>query len=278
VLIQTESYSESYNKLCIGFLKDIEIETTILSNAKLCQDLMLTNKVDLTIAAEGPISYAFRYKPSFKILAFGGSNPEIAMFSRISSGITNSCDLKNKKIAYLPGTVSFFYLARLLDECNILKSEVDLLPMQSTIMLPALKSKSIDAFVMWEPWGIQAKTALVQDYLEYRRNDLYEYKIIYLAHLNAIQNKLEQIKLFLDAIEKAHLFIKSSPNESIEIFADKFKMDKAFLKDNFKNYKFNFEQPETTIKQIKQNENYLHQYDPQFKHNENIDQYIMRLK
>lgn len=60
-------------------------------------------------------------------------------------------DLKGKKIATVLGTTAHFAMLRFLDLADISVDDLTVIPMQVTEMAEALKTKTIDAFVAWEP-------------------------------------------------------------------------------------------------------------------------------
>jgi len=53
------------------------------------------------------------------MLAEAQEIPETALFVRTDKGIRQESDIKGKIIGYLPGTVSYLYLVRLLDKLHL---------------------------------------------------------------------------------------------------------------------------------------------------------------
>lgn len=69
-----------------------------------------------------------------------------------SSSIHGPADLKGKKIAYLPGTVSQYYLMRLLDQARLTLDDVKTVTVTTGAVVPLLEKGSIDAAVTADPF------------------------------------------------------------------------------------------------------------------------------
>jgi aliphatic sulfonates family ABC transporter substrate-binding protein len=71
---------------------------------------------------------------------------------RPDSGIASLKDLKGKKIAYLRGTSAHLGLVTALGKAGLAPSEVQMVTMDITNMVPAFSAKDIDGAYAWEPW------------------------------------------------------------------------------------------------------------------------------
>ena len=115
-----------------GYFKDYGLNAKFekTTNAKICQDMLLANNADYMTGAEGPFTYLAASNPPIKILAMLQQNPETSVFARRDRGITKFEDLRGKRVAYLPGTVSYFFLGRVMKKYGISRSNLQLTSMQ----------------------------------------------------------------------------------------------------------------------------------------------------
>jgi aliphatic sulfonates family ABC transporter substrate-binding protein len=71
---------------------------------------------------------------------------------RPDSGIASLKDLKGKKIAYPRGTSAHLGLVTALGKAGLAPSDVQMVTMDITNMVPAFSAKDIDGAYAWEPW------------------------------------------------------------------------------------------------------------------------------
>jgi ABC-type nitrate/sulfonate/bicarbonate transport system substrate-binding protein len=152
---------------------DIKFETA--TNAKICQDMLLANKAEIMVGADGPFTVVAPNNPPFKMVAHLGTNPETAIFARKDRGITDFASLKGKKIGYLPGTVSYFFVGRILKKYQMTMNDVSLVSLQPPALSQALIGGSVDAISIWEPWGYNAKRVLGDNFIRIDGTKFYKY-------------------------------------------------------------------------------------------------------
>lgn len=71
--------------------------------------------------------------------------------SLVSRDIYRARDLKGKKVAYPYGSISHYYLLKLLKENGMSENDIRHEPMDTKDMLDAMENKKIDAFTTFEP-------------------------------------------------------------------------------------------------------------------------------
>jgi aliphatic sulfonates family ABC transporter substrate-binding protein len=71
---------------------------------------------------------------------------------RPESGITSLKDLRGKKIAYLRGSSAHIGLVTAAAKAGLAPSDVQMMTMDITNMVPAFSAKDIDGAYAWEPW------------------------------------------------------------------------------------------------------------------------------
>lgn len=194
-----------------------KFETT--TNAKICQDLLVARKADYMTGAEGPFTYLAASNPPLKILAMLQQNPETSVFARKDRGISSFSDLKGKRIAYLPGTVSYFFLGRIMKKYNISRTELKLSSMQPPAMPAALVGGAVDAFSMWEPWGTQAVMQMPDNVINLTEPELYRYESLLTGHTDAITKQPDVPDKIIKALIEAESFIQNHNDEAFAILS-----------------------------------------------------------
>ncbi len=242
---------------------DIKLETA--TNAKMCQDMLLANRVDYMIGAEGPLTYVAAYNPPIKILAMIQQNPETSVFARRDRGISKFEDLRGKRVAYLPGTVSYFFLGRVMKKYGIARSDLKLTAMQPPTMPAALVGGAIDAFSMWEPWGTQAYMQNPENIITLTGTDLYQYEAILLGREDAIKSNPEITTKLLRALIKAEHFIKDNDGEAFTILSKAIVFEPSAFKKLWKQYRHKVRVDSYPIKLLEENFALLKEDDTNFK-------------
>lgn len=214
-----------------GFFRSegLEIEFIRTSNAKPCQDALISGRADIMQGAEAAFVYLGASNPPIRILASLGSNGEQSIIGRKDRGIFKVGDLKGKKIGYLPGSTSFFYLFRNLEKNNLKLSDVSLVPLQPPSMPPALSGGAVDATVMWEPWSSLAEQSVKSGTSRLMDPDAYRYEPLFLATTEVLKQQPKKIEAVLRALLRAEEYIKTNKANSIEFLSKAFRMDHDLL-------------------------------------------------
>lgn len=204
-----------------GFLGEegLSIRFETATNFKICQDLILAGKADLSNGGDGPFTYIAGSQPPFKVLAVIDKNPEASIFVRADRGIHTVEDLKGRRVAWLPGTVSAFILSYMLSKHGLSLSDVQTVALQTPTMTQALIGGAVDAIVTWEPWGAQALAVLGERGLQIE-DPQSRFLVILVASDRLIAAEPETIRALLRALLKAESHIKNHPAQT-QLFLSK---------------------------------------------------------
>ena len=250
-----------------GYLKEenIVLDTKPVTNAKMANDLLLANNADMTAAADGPITWVAFTPNILRIVAETMEDGETGIFARKDHSINKESDLVGKQLGYLPGTVSFLYLAEVMEKYHLTLDQFKLSALQPPTMPQALVGGNIDAFVMWEPWGYNAMKQLGDKGIILRQPDLYHYLAVIIGRNDYIEKNPETVKGLLRALVKAEKFILSNKEKSIAIMAEAFKLDPGYLRDNWNLYKFHVQLTDGLVTKLNRNAEMITKYMPDFK-------------
>jgi ABC-type nitrate/sulfonate/bicarbonate transport system substrate-binding protein len=250
-----------------GYFRDEGVEVTFVptTNAKLCIDALLAGNADILAGSDGPSSYIGFSNHSLKLIAQISVNSETSLFARRDKGIQQESDIRGKKIGYLPGTVSYLYLARLLEKTGLSFADIKAVAMQPPAMPQALQGGVIDGFVMWEPWGDQAMKALGNDKVV-RLNDkaLYSYKGILMIRED-FSKQPDKVKAVLKALLRAESYVQAHSKESIAFLADIVKLDPTFLEKHWSDYELKIKFDHSLVPLMEENARLIIRDDENFK-------------
>ncbi|QOQ97831.1 ABC transporter substrate-binding protein [Helicobacter winghamensis] len=172
--------------------------------------------------------------------------------------------LKGLKIA-IPSRFSTHYLllANLLEQGGLSPKDVQLIDMAPTEMIFALRSNSIDGFIVAEPFCVQAETLGIADVFALSYEIINEHICCVLAFQNAVltQRGNEVARLLGDFLDTAD-FINKNPKEASELSL-KFLGQKSEVLENllaqekrvvYRNLKLQESDLEKTLQDIKKYE------------------------
>jgi NitT/TauT family transport system substrate-binding protein len=244
--------------------ENITLEPQTVTNGKMANDLLLANQADMAAGADGPFTWLSFGEHPLRIVAQMLQDKETGIFARKDSGINTEADLKGKRLGYLPGTVSFLYLAELIEQKGWTLDDFKLAPLQPPAMPQALMGKQIDAFSMWEPWGYNAIKQLGNNGVILRQPDLYHFVSMVVVRNDFIKANPAAVKGVLRALIKAEQFVAANPQKAIKIWAEAFKLDEAYLTANQNLYNFKVQLDDSLVKKMDRNAMLIKKYMPDY--------------
>jgi ABC-type nitrate/sulfonate/bicarbonate transport system substrate-binding protein len=230
---------------------NVTFETT--TNAKVCQDLMISGHADAMHGSEGAFTYILPFPNPLRPIAVALTIPEPALFARRTRGIETFTDLRGKRIGYLPGTISYLFLARILEKYKIDKAELKLIALQPQAMVEALVGGSIDALVTWEPWGANALIRLGADGIALSETALYSYRGLFYVHDILRKNHPKAVEALLRAEIRAEEFIRHNPDQAMTILARAISIDKKVFQDHWADYDIRIRIDHSTLEILREN-------------------------
>ncbi|MFD0589448.1 ABC transporter substrate-binding protein [Paenibacillus sp. GCM10027627] len=227
--------------LSIGTARDTQLSPLIIvaQEEGYFQEEGLDVKIELFAA--GPDIVAALGSKSIQLGASGDIPPIIAKDSGLPIGIIaqqadisgvqtlvvnqelikTPADLKGKRVAYVPGTVSEALFLRIVEKYGLDSKSIKPFKIGPTEILPAFKSGNIDAFVIWQPVALngvkQGGVALLtgkQSYVpgEEGPQQLISPYSILVGHSDFLKENPETTKAVLRALNKSVAFISANPD------------------------------------------------------------------
>ena len=136
------------------------------------------------------------------------------------------------------GSSGHLFLVAFLAYYQIRVSDVRIIDMEPPRFTQALKEGQVDAIASWEPHIHSASKALGDKAFLLPGKGIYRTDFYCIARKDFIRNRSQALKRFLRAIEKAEEFIRKNGKESMEILAQRLKIDRGMLHETWGNFEF----------------------------------------
>lgn len=224
-----------------GFFSDEGLDATVkeyTSGKKATQDLF-AGEVDISTVADMPVIFNSFKRDDFCIFAtFTCSYPFVKIIARRDKGIKTAADLKGKKVGANRGTSSHFFLGVFLIHNRLSVSDVEMIDIRTVDLPAALKNNKLDAISVWQPYAEKAKKMLQDNAVILPSSEIYRTTFNFAVMKRFAQEHPEILKKFLRALDRAAAFIKGNREESQEIIARSFKLDKETVRALWDDYIF----------------------------------------
>ncbi len=199
---------------------------------------LLFGESDIATAAEFVMVANRLSHPDLQILATIDVVKTMDLIANKNSGIQNINDLNNKKVGLKKNSQAEFFLGSLLIENGLTISDLDITNIDPPDMSPQLKSRKIDAVVVWEPYIYNIENDLGTGTVKLGGDLNREFYLSLFARQEIISNKTESLGRFLTALIKANDYLKKNPDVAKEIIRQEFDYSQAYLDYNWGNHNF----------------------------------------
>jgi len=149
---QTASYLYAHST---GALKaqGLEVEHLKFSAGPPIFAGLRSDSIDIAFFAETPASIVLSQGIPAKVMSmaadYGGA---MGLVVGKDAGIKSVPDLRGKRIAVVRGSAAHFTLGAILKQNGMAFSDVELMAVDVTNLIPAFLNRNVDAALYWEPW------------------------------------------------------------------------------------------------------------------------------
>lgn len=165
-----------------------------------------------------------------KIIGRTGYTPAgNALLVRPDSPFKTVSDLKGKKIAVPVGSSAHHYLILLLKQNNLTTNDVNIVNMQASDHQAALETNNVDAVATWEPWASVLENAGAGKIFADSSSGVKRYLGVLLIRNDFAKQYPTYAERLLKVNEKAVAFIKTHPDEALELIARESKLPVSAL-------------------------------------------------
>ena len=228
-----------------GFFRDEGIEATIrpIQTGKLTQDAVIAGQLDYGIVLDVNVAALGFRADEVVTLAVLMRKGDDGLVARRDRGINGPADLAGKTIGRLTGTTSHVYLDQLLEQAGVNPSGVTFRTMAPPAMQAALARGDIDAASLWEPFRLNAATALGRNALNIDGGALYNANVLLIRRRPAPAAASAQEVRVVRALARAAAFARANPAEAQAIVAPRLGLPVATTASIWRFYSFGVTAP-----------------------------------
>jgi len=215
-----------------GYFEKEGLDVTIreYDSGKASAGSMFKEEIDISTVADMSVVFNSFLRDDFCVIStFTSSYDFIKIIARKDRGIKTGADLKGKKVGVNIGTSSHFFLGVFLIHNRLSISEAEMINIGTLDLPAALKNDEVDAISVWEPYAQEARQLLQDNAIELPGSEIYRTTFNFAVLKSFAQDNQETVKRFLRAIDRACAFIKSNREESQQIIAANFNIDKEIV-------------------------------------------------
>jgi NitT/TauT family transport system substrate-binding protein len=220
-----------------GFFQEEGLDLTIkeFDSGRLSLLAMLKGDegIDISAAAPTPIMFSSFDRQDFSIFAtFAYAYEDIKVIANKDKGINTATDLKDKRIGTPMGTTGQFFTETFLIYNAVSPSDVELVDVAPSDLPSALNKGEVDAIVIWEPHGSNARELLGDKAIRLPSSDVYKTTFNFLVMKDFAKENPEVLERFLRAIDKATTFIKDHQRidqECHDIVAERLNLNREVM-------------------------------------------------
>ena len=227
-----------------GYFQEEGLDLTIkeFDSGRLSLLAMLRNEVDISTAAPTPIMFSSFERQDFSIFTtFVYGLTDIKVTARKDKGIITAADLKGKKIGTPAGTTGQFFVEVFLIHNELSLSDIEMIDIAPSDLPEALNSGQVDAIVIWEPHGYNARKLLGDNAIIIPSSDVYKVAFNFLAMNDFIEDNHEILKKFLRAVDKATEFIQDHEHGTQgchDIVSERLNLDREIMDIFWEDFSF----------------------------------------
>ena len=224
-----------------GFFLEEGLEADLLVRpyGKLALQSVLDRQADFATVAETPIMFSVLKGEKILVLAsIASSNMNEAVVARKEAGISVPGELKGKRIGYVPGTTSEFFMEALLTAHGLMRSDIEPVAINPDQMQEALMTGQIDAASTWNYSLTRIKQALGTGGIIFYDPQIHTGTFNVAARQDYVLENPQAVKKLLRALIKAEAFAQQNPDEAQAILSADFKIDKSLIQSLWQDYDY----------------------------------------
>jgi len=193
--------------------QNLHVEFERIKVGKLAMDAVVSGALDLGCVVDTNLAMNSFHGSKLRAIATIISDYDNGIAFLKGKGISSFDSLKGHRIGYLPATTSHSLLLHELDKRKWKFSDIQAVPLQPASMLPALRSGSVDAVSIWNPWRYEILKSLDSKVQEIpNTKEVYQPMGYLAATSTTIETKAEEIRRVFLALEQAEAYaLKNLP-------------------------------------------------------------------
>lgn len=217
----------------------LEVTSIPVSYGLAAIELVLAGKADLAAAAEVPFVYSVMNGADLGIAAnMVSTSTNLSVIARRDRGIATPHDLVGKKIGIPVRSSGEYFLRALLIRHKLPPDSVVLVNVAPDKITGAIAAGTVDAVVIWQPFGVQAQSALGANAVTFTERAAYTESHVVVGRSEFLNAHPEAMAKLVRALLKAEELTASRPEETLNLVAGLMKSDVAALRPMWRDFNF----------------------------------------
>ena len=163
------------------------------------------------------------------ISTFVYSWTDIKVSANKASDVYIPTDLGGKKIGVPMGTTAQFFVEAFLIKNGISTSDVEIIDVRPSDLPNSINNNEVDAIVIWEPHGYNARQGLGDNAIILPSPDVYQTTFNFVVMKDFAEDNHKALEKFIMAIDKATTYVENNKVESQNIVAERLSLDKEIM-------------------------------------------------
>lgn len=212
-------------------------------------DAMLKGEVDIVgNVTEFRVVYGAFQKTRISTIASITKSNTINLIGRKDCGIEHVSDLKGKRVGTVPGTITDFYLGRLLELNGMNLKDITFVDIKTPAeSVKAVVNGDTDAVVVGQPYANSAREQLgANAFFQSAQSNQHLYALA-VSTDEWITNQPELVRRFLKSLSQAEKFLVQHPAEAKAIIRKRLNYDEAYSNSVWPQYTFSLSLDQSLI-------------------------------
>jgi NitT/TauT family transport system substrate-binding protein len=224
-----------------GYFADEGLDVSILpvSHGVAAIGYVREGKADIAVAAEVPFVISVMKGDALGMVAsFVIISNHNAIIARRDHAIAAAGDLAGKKMGITFGTSGSYFLWAYLIKHKLPPESIALVDLPPGRLVGALVEGSVDAVATWQPITFEARAALGKNALFLTEADAYKTTFAAVGRSEFLKLHANAMERLVRAMLKAEGFMRSRPEETLELVARWLKTDVGALRPTWNQFDF----------------------------------------
>ena len=224
-----------------GYFAEEGLEVTMMPaiHGKAAIDLVLQGKADLGAASEVVFVLATTAGGALGIAAnMISTSDDLAVIARRDHGIAAPRDLVGKKVGGTLGTSGEYFLWAFLIRNKLSPGSVMLVDMPPGQIVAGIAAGTIDATSTWQPNVLNVQHALSDNAVTFYEPESYTETFNVIGRSDFLTAHAKAIEKLMRAMLKAEQFMRSRPEETLNLVAEWLKINVDTLRPTLKQFDF----------------------------------------
>jgi len=226
-----------------GYFADEGLDVSIVpvNHSVAAIGAVLQGKADLAVAAEVPFVISVMQGGALGMVASLVSvSNDNAIIARRDHAISAARDLAGKKIGVSFGTSGSYFLWAFLirHKLPLPPDSIALVDLPPDRIVGALANGSVDAVATWQPIAFEAQAALGKNALSFTEANDYRTTMAAVGRSEFLKEHANAMEKLVRALLTAEQFMRSHPEEALNLAAAWLKIDAEALRPTWKQFEF----------------------------------------